>query len=102
MYRLTLSFDILNYSPPPQKNFFFIKGPTLSKFLTFLNKHNPIHPDYNNLRSTTPPPPNSLQTHQCCPPNIFSALPPPKKSHKHSPPPQINVKDMKVVQSIPQ
>ena len=54
MYRPTLSFDILNYSPPPppqKKN-----SPPPSKFLTLPNKHNPIHPDYNNLRSTTPPP----------------------------------------------
>ena len=59
MYRPTLSFDILNYSPPPPPKK-IKKCPTLSKFLTLLNKHNPIHPDYNNLRSTTPPPPNTL------------------------------------------
>ena len=44
---------IYSTTPPPPKK----KCPTPSKFLTLLNKHNPIHPGYNNLRSTTPPPP---------------------------------------------
>ena len=62
--------------PPPKK---IKKCPTPSKFLTLLNKHNPIHPDYNNLRSTTPPPPPNTLT----PPSQYIhslTLSPPQKN----------------------